>query len=144
MPTVIRTGRFNLPAGGAAWQFSMNDMDVVIYNTKLDKHTIGTGWPQAEQGRHTGIIASDQKAEIQLYEQFASDFEFEFQRLGGTPVWIELEYEEKELKAQVWGADVVDQKTFQFSKLRVGASITANGAGCIVHINHGPYPVDSL
>ncbi len=141
MPTVTRTGAYHVPNNTAYSQFSLNDIVVLIYDTKAIKHNIETHWPRAEQGRHTGILAEDQQSALKLYKQFASDFDYAFQKLSGQPIWIELQYAERELETQIMGTDVRTREFFQFKKLLVGASVTRQGRGCIVAINHGPYPI---
>ncbi len=141
MPTVTRTGAYHVPAYGGSTQITINDVVVHIYDSKAIKHSIATYWPQAEGRRHTGILAENARAEMKLYTQFASDFEFAFEKLGRVPIWIELQYAERELETQVMGTDVATREFFQFRKLLVGASVAANGRSCTVHINHGPYPI---
>ena len=141
MPTVVRTDAYHVPTYGGSSRFNVNDIVVIVYDSKAVKHNIGTHWPRAQQGKHTGILTQDPQSALKLYTQFASDFDYAFQKLGSRPIWIELRYAERELETQVMGTDVSTREFFQFNKLLVGASVARTGNGCVVHVNHGPYPV---
>jgi hypothetical protein len=148
MPQIARQGAYHVPVNfnqGGFYALSETidgqprHVAVYVMDTKADKHVIETTWPAQEGRRHTGItIDEDQFGP--LYKQFGHDFVIAYNQLRLNSVWIELEYEAKELPSQYFSADVSSRNFAQVVTVKVGASIGFhNTSGFHVFINHGPY-----
>jgi hypothetical protein len=114
----------------------------LVYEDKVEKHLIGSHWPDMQGHRHTAVVPADQDDVNKMYMTFAQHFVQSFTGDGMREQWFELEYEDKEIPGGGMFAANVGAHTFsRVVKVLVGASVCRKGDEIFVLINHGPYPV---